>query len=84
MQSRWSIPKNEMEAKHANIVMTGENILKQFQTSDLGSRGYPLRVVYTIFRDGSIWKQVAPLTEFQREFIRALGLPGPNNLHRTR
>jgi hypothetical protein len=46
-------------------------------SKDLGSRGYPLRVVYTIFRDGSIWKQVAPLTEFQREFIRALGLPGP-------
>jgi len=46
----------EMEAKRANIVMTGESILKQFQTSDLGSWGYPLRVVYTIFRDGSIWK----------------------------
>ena len=68
----------EMEAKRANIVMTGESILKQFQTSDLGSRGrLPLRVVYTIFRDGSIWKQVTPLTEFQREFIEKLGLPDP-------
>jgi len=58
----------EMEAKRANIVMTGESILKQFQTST---------VMYTIFRDGSIWKQVAPLTEFQREFIEKLGLPDP-------
>ena len=58
----------EMKAKRANIVMTGESILKQFQTST---------VMYTIFRDGSIWKQVAPLTEFQREFIEKLGLPDP-------
>jgi transposase len=58
----------EMEAKRANINMTGESILKQFQTST---------VVYTIFKDDSIWKQVAPLTEFQREFIEKLGLPDP-------
>jgi len=58
----------EMEAKRANIIMTGESILKQFQTST---------VVYTIFKDDSIWKQVAPLTEFQREFIEKLGLPDP-------
>jgi transposase len=58
----------EMEAKRANIVMTGESILKQFQTST---------VVYTIFKDGSIWMQVAPLTEFQSKFIEKLGLPDP-------
>ena len=58
----------EMEAKRVNINMTGESILKQFQTST---------VVYTIFKDDSIWKQVAPLTEFQREFIEKLGLPDP-------
>lgn len=58
----------EMEAKRANIVMTGESILKQFQTST---------VVYTIFKDGSTWKQVAPLTEFQKEFIEKLNLPDP-------
>jgi transposase len=58
----------EMEAKRAGINMTGESILKQFQTST---------VVYTIFKDGSIWMQVAPLTKFQREFIQKLGLPDP-------
>jgi transposase len=46
----------EMLAKRASIPMTGERILKQFQTST---------VVYTIFKDGSCWKQVAPLTQFQ-------------------
>jgi hypothetical protein len=49
--------------------MTGERILKQFQT---------MTVVYTIFKDSSCWKQVAPLTQFQNEFIRALGLPHPD------
>ena len=58
----------EMLAKRASIPMTGERILKQFQTST---------VVYTIFRDGSCWKQVAPLTQFQRDFIQTLGLPDP-------
>ena len=58
----------EMVSKRANIIMTGENILKQFQT--------PV-VVYTIFKDGSIWKQVAPLTEFQSKLIEKLGLPDP-------
>ena len=58
----------EMEAKRANINMTGESILKQFQTST---------VVHIIFKDGSIWKQVALLTTFQREFIEKLGLPDP-------
>ena len=58
----------EMEAKRADINMTGESILKQFQTST---------VVYTIFKDDSIWKQVAPLTEFQSKFIEKLGLPDP-------
>jgi len=58
----------EMEAKRANINMTGESILKQFQTST---------VVYIIFKDGSIWKQIALLTPFQREFIQKLGLPDP-------
>ena len=58
----------EMLAKRASIPMTGERILKQFQTST---------VVYTIFRDGSCWKQVAPLTQFQSDFIQTLGLPDP-------
>jgi transposase len=58
----------EMSAKRAGISMTGESILKQFQTS---------AVIHTIFRDGSCWKQLAPLTQFQREFIQALGLPDP-------
>ena len=58
----------EMLAKRASISMTGERILKQFQTST---------VVYTIFKDGSCWKQVAPLTQFQSEFIQALDLPDP-------
>jgi len=58
----------EMLAKRADISMTGERILKQFQTST---------VVYTIFKDGSCWKQVAPLTQFQSEFIQTLGLPDP-------
>ena len=58
----------EMLTKRANIPMTGERILKQFQTST---------VVYTIFKDGSCWKQVAPLTQFQSEFIQALDLPDP-------
>jgi transposase len=58
----------EMVSKRENIIMTGENILKQFQT--------PV-VVYTIFKDGSIWKQVASLTEFQSKFIEKLGLPDP-------
>jgi transposase len=59
----------EMLAKRADISMTGERILKQFQTST---------VVYTIFKDGSCWKQVAPLTQFQSEFIQALDLPDPD------
>ena len=59
----------EMLAKRNGIVMTGESILKQFQT---------MTVVYTIFRDGSCWKQVAPLTQFQNEFILVLGLPDPD------
>ena len=58
----------EMLTKRANIPMTGERILKQFQTST---------VVYTIFKDSSCWKQVAPLTQFQSEFIQALDLPDP-------
>jgi transposase len=58
----------EMLAKRAGIPMTGERILKQFQTST---------VVYTIFRDGSCWKQVAPLTQFQSDFIQTLGLSDP-------
>ena len=58
----------EMLAKRAGISMTGESILKQFQTS---------AVIRTIFRDGSCWKQLAPLTQFQTEFIQALGLPDP-------
>ncbi len=58
----------EMVSKRANIIMTGENILKQFQT--------PV-VVYTIFKDGSIWKQVAPLTVFQSRFIQSLDFPDP-------
>ncbi|MBN2231094.1 MAG: IS1634 family transposase [Candidatus Thorarchaeota archaeon] len=59
----------EMQAKRNGIVMTGERIMKQFQT---------MTVVYTIFKDSSCWKQVAPLTQFQNEFIRALGLPDPD------
>ena len=58
----------EMLAKRAGISMTGERILKQFQTST---------VVCTIFKDGSCWKQVAPLTQFQSEFVQALDLPDP-------
>ncbi len=58
----------EMLAKQAGIPMTGESILKQFQTS---------AVIRTIFRDGNCWKQLAPLTRFQTEFIQALGLPDP-------
>jgi len=58
----------EMLAKRADISMTGERILKQFQTST---------VVYTIFRDGSCWKQMASLTQFQSDFIQALDLPDP-------
>ncbi len=58
----------EMLAKRAGISMTGESILKQFQTPT---------VVYTIFNDGSCWKQVAPLTQFQSEFTQALGLSDP-------
>jgi transposase len=59
----------EMQAKRNGIVMTGERIMKEFQT---------MTVVYTIFKDSSCWKQVAPLTQFQNEFIRALGLPHPD------
>jgi transposase len=59
----------EMQAKQNGIVMTGERILKQFQT---------MTVVYTIFKDGSCWKQVAPLTQFQNDFIQVLGLPHPD------
>jgi transposase len=59
----------EMQAKRNGIVMTGDKILKQFQT---------MTVVYTIFKDASYWKQVAPLTQFQNEFIRILGLPVPD------
>lgn len=58
----------EMLAKRASLPMTGEHILKQFQTST---------VVYTIFKDGSCWKQVTPLTQFQSDFIRMLDLPDP-------
>jgi len=60
----------EMQAKRNGISMTGESILKQFQTST---------VVYTVFKDGSCWKQLAPLTKFQREFIQVLGLPEPGS-----
>ncbi len=60
----------EMLAKRAGISMTGERILKQFQTST---------VVYTIFKDGSCWKQLAPLTQFQSEFVQALDLPEPGS-----
>jgi transposase len=56
----------EMLAKRAGISMTGERILKQFQTPT---------VVCTIFNDGSCWKQVVPLTQFQSEFTQALDLP---------
>jgi hypothetical protein len=56
----------EMQAKRNGIVMTGERILKEFQT---------MTVVCTVFKDGSCWRQVAPLTQFQNEFIRILGLP---------
>lgn len=59
----------EMQAKRNGIVMTGESILKQFQT---------MTVVYTIFKDGSCWRQVTPLTQFQSEFIQVLGLPEPD------
>ncbi len=62
------LSEEEMLAKRAGISMTGERILKQFQTST---------VVYTIFKDGSCWKQVAPLTQFQSEFIQTLDLPDP-------
>jgi len=58
----------EMLSKRANIVMTGENILKQFQT--------PV-VVYTIFKDGSVLKQVSPLNVFQNKFIQSLDFPDP-------
>jgi transposase len=58
----------EMLAKRNGVSMTGEGILKQFQTTT---------VVYTLFKDGSSWKQVTPLTQFQSEFIQALGLPDP-------
>ncbi len=58
----------EMLAKRAGISMTGESILKQFQTS---------AVIHTTFRDGSCWKQLAPLTQFQSQFIQALSLPDP-------
>ena len=58
----------EMLARRVGISMTGEGILKQFQTTT---------VVYTLFKDGSLWKQVTSLTQFQSEFIQALGLPDP-------
>jgi transposase len=58
----------EMLSKRANIVMTGESILKQFQTST---------VVYTIFKDHSIWKQIASLTAFQSKLIQKLGFSDP-------
>ena len=58
----------EMLARRVGISMTGDGILKQFQTTT---------VVYTLFRDGSSWKQVTPLTQFQSEFIQTLGLPDP-------
>jgi len=58
----------EMLSKRAKIAITGENILKQFQT--------PV-VVYTIFKDGSILKQIAPLNVFQNTFIQSLGFPDP-------
>lgn len=58
----------EMLARRVGISMTGEGILKKFQTTT---------VVYTLFKDGSSWKQVTPLTQFQSKFIQALGLPDP-------
>jgi transposase len=58
----------EMLSKRANIIMTGENILKQFRT--------PV-VVYTTFKDRSVWKQLAPLTVFQSQFIGLLDFPDP-------
>ena len=58
----------EMLAKRAHIAMTAEYILKQFQT---------LTAVYTRFQDGSWWKRLVPLTEFQSNFLQALNLPTP-------
>jgi transposase len=58
----------EMQSKRSGVAMTGERILKHFQT---------LTAVYTMFKDGSCWKQVAPMTPFQSKFIHLLGLPDP-------
>ena len=58
----------EMLAKRAHIAMTAEGILDHFQT---------LTVVYTLFKDGSCWKQLVPLSAFQSKFIQALELPPP-------
>lgn len=58
----------EMLAKRAHIPMTAEHILKQFQT---------LTAVYTLFKDGSCWKQLVPLSAFQNKFILTLGVPTP-------
>jgi transposase len=58
----------EMLAKRNGISMTGDSILKQFQTST---------VIHTTFKDGSCWKQLAPLTPFQSQFIQTLDLPDP-------
>jgi len=58
----------EMLAKRAHIPKTAEHILKQFHT---------LTAVYSRFRDGSWWKQLVPLTEFQSNFLQALDLPPP-------
>jgi len=58
----------EMVAKRAHIPKTADHILKQVQTLTAG---------YTHFRDGSWWKQLVPLTEFQSNFLQALDLPPP-------
>lgn len=58
----------EMLAKRAHIQMTAERLPEQFQT---------LPVVYTVFKDGSCWRQLVPVSAFQHKVILALGFPNP-------
>ena len=58
----------EMEAKRRGIVMTGTALIEQFAT---------LSAVYSFFNDGSCYRQLVPLTEFQQQFLLTLQLPEP-------
>ncbi len=58
----------EMLAKRANIKMTGERLIEQFQT---------VTAIYTIFRDGSVLRRIVSLTAVQSNLLSALDVPTP-------